>query len=69
MVVSSNPDAFTINNATLSSISFKDQDILNPLSANIAKWSNTLKQFVAKFPTHCVSVFDHFVDWRLKGIK
>ena len=33
---------------------------LNPLSANITKWSNTLKQFVGKLPTL-------FWDWRLKG--
>ena len=34
---------------------------LNPLSANFTKWSNTLKQFVGKLPTNCLSVFDHFV--------
>ena len=34
---------------------------LNPLSNNPTKWSNTLKQFVANFPTNCLSVFDHFV--------
>ena len=34
---------------------------LNPLSANPTKWSNTLKQFVGKLPTNCLSVFDHFV--------
>ena len=34
---------------------------LNPLSANPTKWSNTLKQFAGKFPTNCLSVFDHFV--------
>ena len=34
---------------------------LNPLSANQTKWSNTLKQFVGKLPTNCLSVFDHFV--------
>ena len=33
---------------------------INPLSANITKWSNTLKQFVGKLPTNCLSVFDHF---------
>ena len=34
---------------------------VNPLSANFTKWSNTLKQFVVKLPTNCLSVFDHFV--------
>ena len=33
----------------------------NPLSANPTKWSNTLKQFVGKLPTNCLSVFDHIV--------
>ena len=38
------------------------------LSAKIAIWSNTLKQFVGSFPTNCLSVFDHFVGLALKGI-
>ena len=41
---------------------------LNPLSANPTKWSNTLKQFVGKLPTNCLSVFDHFVGLVLKGL-
>ena len=41
---------------------------LNPLSANPIKWSNTLKQFVGKLPTNCLSVFDHFVGQVLKGL-
>ena len=44
------------------------KNFLNPLSANFTKWSNTLKQFVGKFPTNCVSVFDHFVGLALKGL-
>ena len=40
-----------------------------PLSANFTKWSNTLKQFVGKFPTNCLSVFDHFVGLALKEIS
>ena len=35
----------------------------NPLSANFAKWSNTLKEFVGK-----LRVFDHFVGLALKGV-
>ena len=35
--------------------------MINPLSANFTKWSNTLKQFIGK------SVFDHFVGLALKG--
>ena len=42
---------------------------LNPLSANLTKWSNTLKQFVGKLPTNYLSVFDHFVGLALKGLK
>ena len=41
----------------------------NPLSANHTKWSNTLKQFVGKFSTNCLSVFDHFVELALKGLN
>ena len=40
----------------------------NPLNANPTKWSNTLKQFVCKLPTDCLSVFDHFVKLALKGL-
>ena len=42
---------------------------VNPLSANPTKWSNTLKQFVSKLPTNCLSAFDHFVKLVLKGLK
>ena len=35
-------------------------------SANPTKCSNTLKQFVDKLPTNCVSVFDHLWGSRLK---
>ena len=45
-------------------------DILfNLLSPNITKWSNTLKQFVRKLPTNCLSVFYHFVGLALKVLK
>ena len=42
--------------------------IFNPLSANPTKWPNTLKQFVGKLRTNCLSVFDHFVKLALKGL-
>ena len=42
---------------------------INLLSANPTKWSNTLKQFVGKLPTNCLSVFDHFVGLALEGLK
>ena len=50
-------------------VSYKIINTLNPLSANPTKWSNTLKQFVGKLPTNCLSVFDHFVRLALKGLK
>ena len=40
----------------------------NTLSANLTKWSSTLKQFVGNLPTNCLSVFDHFVGLALKGL-
>ena len=42
---------------------------VNLLSTNFIKWSNTLKQFVGKFPTNCLSVFDHFVGFTIKGLR
>ena len=42
---------------------------INPLSANPTKWSKTLKQFIGKLPTNCLSVYDHFVGLALKLIK
>ena len=41
---------------------------VNPSSANPAKWSITLRQFVGSLPTNCLSVFDHFVGLALKGL-
>ena len=43
--------------------------VINPLSANPTKWSNTLKQFVCKLPMNCLSVFDHFVGLALEGLS
>ena len=48
---------------------FVEYSQLNPLSANFTKWLNTLKQFVGKLPTNCLSVFHHFVELALKGLK
>ena len=57
-------------------ISFKEHALwlllacyVNHLSANFKKWSNTLKQFVGKWPTNCLSVFDHFVGLALKVLN
>ena len=44
-------------------------NLVNPLSANFTKWSNTLEQFVSNLPTNCLSVFDYFVGLALKGLK
>ena len=40
----------------------------NPLSANFTKWSSTLKQFLGKLPTNCLSVFEHFMGLALKRL-
>ena len=40
---------------------------INPLSATPIKWS--LKQFVGKLPTNCLSVFDHFVGLARKVLS
>ena len=42
---------------------------VNPLSANLTKWPNTLKQFVSKLSTNCSSVFGHFLNLALKGLS
>ena len=42
---------------------FERYEILNPLSTNSKKWSNTLKQ------TNCLGVFDHFVGLALEGLN
>ena len=41
---------------------------INPLSANLEKWSNTLKQIVGNLTTICLSVFDHFMNLALQGL-
>ena len=41
---------------------------LTLLSANPKKWSNTLKQFVGKLSTNCLSVFHNFVGLALNGL-
>ena len=43
--------------------------LVNPLSANPTKWSNTLQQFVGKSRGIVLSVFDHFVRLALKGLN
>ena len=45
------------------------QELINPLSANPTKWSNTLKQFVGNLLTNCLSVFDHCVKLALKQLR
>ena len=41
---------------------------INSLSADLTKWSNTLKQFVGNLLTNCLNVFDCFVKLALKGL-
>ena len=47
---------------------YKFEKNFNPLSANTTKWSNTLKQFVDKLLTNCLSMFNHFAGLALKGL-
>ena len=42
---------------------------IKPLSVNLTKWSNTLKQFVIEQPMNFLSVFDHFMRLALKRLK
>ena len=44
-------------------------EYINPLSANPIKRSNTLKQFISKLLTNCLSVFNHFVKLALKELS
>ena len=48
---------------------FQLYSLFNPLITNPTKWSNTLKLFVGKLPTNCLSGFDHFVGLALKELK
>ena len=43
--------------------------LVKPFIANFTKWSNILKQFVDNLAANSLSVFDHFVRLRLKGLK
>ena len=52
-----------------SSVDFGSSFSVNTLSVNPRGWSNTLKQFVGKLPTNCLSVFDHFGRLALKGSR
>ena len=52
------------NNIIRSTVSY-----FNPLSANITKWSNTIKQFISSLTSNCLSVFGQFVGLALKGLS
>ena len=43
-----------------------EYSVINLLSTNPTRWSNTLKQFVGNFPTNCLILFDHFVRLALR---
>ena len=62
------PESLSLLCLTVRNFTLKIMGI-NPLSANFTKWSNTLKQFVGKYPTNCLSVFDRFVGLALKGLS
>ena len=54
-------DVFPDKSKTVDKVSHEGL-LSNPLSANPAKWSNTLKQFVGNLSTNCLSVSDHFMN-------
>ena len=56
-------------NELASTKDINQSNVFNPLSANPTKWPNTLKQFVGKLLTNCLSVFDQFVKLALKGLR
>ena len=39
------------------------------MSTNPRKWPNTPKQFVGNLPTNCLSAFDHFMKFAIKGLR
>lgn len=41
--------------------------VWDPLSGNLTKYSNILKQLVHNSSTNCLSTFDRFVGLALKG--
>ena len=49
-------------------ISYVFTSQINTLSANLTKWSNTLKQFVSNLQTNCLSVFHDFVELALRRL-
>ena len=74
-----NPRSFHLIEIRLQKLLFSCRDNLEILtiltifyclisSANFTKWSNTLKQFLDKLATNCLSVFDHFVGLALKRL-
>ena len=74
-----NPRSFHLIEIRLQKLLFSCRDNLEILtiltifyclisSANFTKWSNTLRHFLDKLATNCLSVFDHFVGLALKGL-
>ena len=41
---------------------------VNPSSANLTKWSNTLEQFIGNLATNFLGVLDHSVGLALEGL-
>ena len=41
----------------------------NPLSANLTKWLNILKQFMGNLLTNYLNMFGHFMEFSLKRAK
>ena len=63
------PSPLLVNMGLKWNIVTKGVDVLNPLSVNLTKWSNTLKHSASKLRTNCLSVFDHFVGLVCKRLS
>ena len=50
-------------------VKFKIKTAFNPLSANPTKWSKHTQTIRRQQSMNCLSVFDHFVNLALKGLK
>ena len=57
------------DSALIHSTTSAGRNIIYHLSANAIKWFNTLKQFRRQQTTNCLSVFDYFVGFTLKGLN
>ena len=63
-----NKAVLDVHRKSFKEITIEALRLVNPLSANPTKWSNT-QTIHRLMPTNCLSVFDQFVGLALKGLK